>query len=75
MNSCNGFGAFNNKEKLTIFTKNPDFKFNYIDHFCFKSTKEFINKLNRGSAFHGKGEASKMRKIGWYFNININILD
>ena len=70
LKSCNGFGADNSKEKLNIFTTKPDFKFNYIDHFCFKSTEEFINKLVRGSAFYGKGDDIKMKKIGWYFNIN-----
>ena len=70
LTSCNGFGEFNIKEKTKIHTKNPDFKFNYIDHFCFKSTEEFTKKLIRGSAFYGKNNATKLRKIGWYFDKN-----
>lgn len=53
-----------------IFTNKTDFKFYYIDHFCFKSTEEFINKINRGSAYAGKILKKKMTKIGWYFSIN-----
>ena len=70
LKSCNGFGEFNNKEKFSIFSKKPDNIFYYIDHFCFKSTEEFINKLNRGSAFYGKANNIKLKKIGWYFGVN-----
>ena len=51
-------------------TKNPDFQFNYIDHFCFKSTEEFVNKINRGSAFFVILDNIKMVKVSWYFEIN-----
>ena len=70
LRSCNGFGKLNKKEKENILTKNPDFQFNYIDHFCFKSTEEFVNKINRGSAFFGKLDNVKMVKVNWYFEIN-----
>ena len=70
LRSCNGFGKFNKKEKEVIYTKNPDFQFYYINHFCFKSTEEFVNKLNRGSAYYGKVDDYKMVKVGWYFDIN-----
>ena len=70
LKSCNGFGEFNNKEKFSIYSKKPDNIFYYIDHFCFKSTEEFINKLNRGSAFYGKANNIKLKKIGWYFGVN-----
>ena len=70
LKSCNGFGQFNEKEKALIFTQKPDYIFYYIDHFCFKSTEEFINKLNKGDAFFGENFDAKMRKIGWYFDIN-----
>ena len=69
--SCDSFGNNNMREKFReIFTNKTDFKFYYIDHFCFKSTEEFINKINRGSAYVGKALKRKMRKVGWYFNIN-----
>ena len=70
LKSCNGFGQFNDKEKIQIFTQKPDFKYYYIDHYCFKSTEEFIIKLNRGSAFYGKENQTKINKIKWYFNVN-----
>ena len=71
LKSCNGFGQFNYKEKFAIYTKKPEDNFYYIEHFCFKSTEEFINKLNnRGCAFNGKTEEVKLKKIGWYFNVN-----
>ena len=70
LKSCNGFGQFNFKEKYIIFTKNPDFKYYYIDHFSFKSTEEFINKLNKGCAVFGKDTSIILKKIGWYFSTN-----
>ena len=70
LKSCNALGKINNKEKIKIFTINPDYKFYYIDHFCFKSTEEFVNKLNRGSAFYGYDNKIKLKKIDWYFGIN-----
>ena len=70
LKSCNGFGKYNKKEKNNILTKNPDFDSYYLDHFCFKSTEEFVNKINRGSAFYGKEDSTKMVKIGWYFERN-----
>ena len=70
LKSCNGFGKINNKEKIKIFTTNPDFKFYYIDHFCFKSTEEFVNKLNKGDAIFGYDNKAKSKKIDWYFGIN-----
>ena len=70
LTSCNGFGEINKYEKTSIYTNRPDFTFNYIDHFCFKSTQEFTNKLMRGSAFYGKINEIKLKKIHWYFNIN-----
>ena len=57
-------------KKNIIFTKNPDFKYYYIDHFSFKSTEEFINKLNKGCAVFGKDTSIILKKIGWYFSTN-----
>ena len=70
LKSCNGFGNYNLKEKQGVYTYNPDYTYNYIDHFCFKSLEEFINKLNRGDAFHGGIDRIKFRKINWYFSLN-----
>jgi len=70
LKSCNGYGQFNKREKEDYNTYFPDYKFNYIDHYCFKSTEEFINKLNRGCAYFGKGDEIKLKKIEWYFHFN-----
>lgn len=70
LKSCNGFGKYNKNEKYLIFTKNPDYSFNYIDHYLFKSTKEFIDKLNRGFAHSGKKTHKKLLKINYYFEVN-----
>ena len=69
--SCNSFGKFNMKDKFAgLLINKTDFKFYYIDHFCFKSTEEFINKINRGDAHTGKTLRKKMIKIRWYFERN-----
>jgi len=63
--ACNGFGhLFNKKKKMT------DFKYNYFDHFYFKSTEEFIDKINRGDAFFNINKKIKFRKINSYFALN-----
>ena len=51
--ACNGFGK---KIKLNkeYFMINSDSKFYYIDHYFTKSLEEFIGKIKRGSAVHGK---------------------
>ena len=73
--SCNGFGEFNKNEKYYIYTKNPDYTFYYIDHYPFKSTIEFIKKINRGSAISGNSNNSKYRKIKSYFKCNALTLE
>ena len=68
--SCDGFGNFNKQYKHVITTDKPDFEYNYIDHFSYKSTEEFVNKIMRGSAIKGFQIEMKYRKIAWYFGIN-----
>ena len=68
--SCDGFGNYNNKSKGLIITKNPDFEYNYIDHYSYKSTEEFVKKIMRGSAIKGFSKEMKYRKISWYFGVN-----
>ena len=48
----------------------PDFKLYYIDHYYYKSTEEFINKVKRGSCFHGGNNYIKMGRIIKYFTFN-----
>ena len=52
ISSCNEFGI---KKKFinSIHTDKPDYKYYYIDHFRFKSTEEYINKIRRGNCFYG----------------------
>lgn len=66
LKNCDGFGKKNmNKE---IYTRNPDYKYFYIDHFFSKSTEEFIDKLIKGDCRYSKFQKMKLRKIGRYFN-------
>lgn len=63
--SCNGFGHIINKsEKWT------DFKYYYFDHFYFKSTEEYTEKVNRGDGRFGINEKLKLSKIRAYFLYN-----
>ena len=63
--ACNGFGHLYNKKKIMT-----DFKYYYFDHFYFKSTEEFIDKINRGDAFFNINKKIKFRKINNYFRYN-----
>jgi hypothetical protein len=60
---CNSFG------KLKC--KTPDFKDNFIKHYYFKSTEEFIEKINRGDGVFNNTEELKLKKIK-YIKITIN---
>ena len=62
LKSCNSFGG-NNISK-------PDFKYYYVDHYYFKSTEEFINKINRGDAYYKDNKKLKFNKIKFYFAFN-----
>ena len=42
----------------------------YVDHYCFKSTEEYINKINKGDARAGYNKRNKMHKIKLYFKYN-----
>lgn len=50
--------------------KKMDFKNYFIDHFYFKSTEEFIEKINRGDIFYKNINKIKMAKIKYYFKSN-----
>ena len=50
--------------------KKMDFKNYFIDHFYYKSTEEFINKINRGDAYFNDSYGLKKGKIGDYLVIN-----
>ena len=59
---CNGFGHKNDNRY--------DFEYYYIDHYYFKSTEEFIDKINRGDSFYNNTYDLKFLKIKYYFEIN-----
>ena len=65
---CNGYGK---KIKLKNYKYiKPDFRNYYINHYAFKSTEEFINKINRGSCYYGINNKTKLHKINVYFCYN-----
>ena len=53
-----------------IFCNAPDYKYNFIDHYEFKSTEEFISKLNRGIVRRKNKKNHKYYKVFKYFSIN-----
>lgn len=70
---CNGFGNMIKLERIRYCTK-PDFKYHYINHYQYKSTEEFINKIQKGDCLSGDGTEYKLQKIRRYFYVNqINI--
>ena len=56
--------------KLGYTINHPRFKLYYIDHYCFKSTEEYINKINKGDGIFGYNNRTKMHKINLYFGYN-----
>ena len=70
---CNGFGNMIKLERIRYCSK-PDFKYYYINHYQYKSTEEFINKIQKGDCLSGDGNKYKLQKIRRYFYVNqINI--
>lgn len=68
---CNSFGEIvEPTQKMKMTNDINNFKNNYIDHYCFKSTEEYINKINKGDAIFGKNIKTMMHKIKLYFNYN-----
>ena len=58
------------KVKIRNKINHPQFKSYYIDHYCFKSTEEYINKINKGDGIFGYNNRTKMHKINIYFGYN-----
>ena len=58
------------KVRLGYKINHPRFKLYYIDHYCFKSTEEYINKINKGDGIFGYNNRIKMHKINLYFGYN-----
>ena len=69
----NGCDVFGNYVKPTVelkIGKNIKKSDVYIDHYCFKSTEEYINKINKGDARFGFNKGIQMHKIYLYFTYN-----
>ena len=70
---CDVFGESvipTRKRRLGYKINQPKFKQYYIDHYCFKSTEEYINKINKGDGVYGDSIKNKMHKISLYFGYN-----
>ena len=67
--NCDEFG-FKKKFINITHTEKPDYKYYYIDHFYFKSTEEFTNKINRGDCFYGNKTSLNLYWIKRYFEAN-----
>ena len=70
---CNVFGESvipTRKVRLGYKINHQKFKRYYIDHYCFKSTEEYINKINKGDGIFGNNSRTKFHKINLYFGYN-----
>ena len=70
---CDVFGRVvfpTRKVRLGKTINDPKYKMYYIDHYCFKSTEEYINKINKGDGIFGFNNRTKMHKINLYFGYN-----
>ena len=73
ISGCNSNGEIVKPNKLKKMNKTIDInnEYYYIDHFCFKSTLEYINKLKKGDAVFGLNKKRIiMHKIKLYFSYN-----
>ena len=66
LKSCDGYG--NPSNIIGIGTFNVDFNDYYIDHYSFKSTEEFVNKMNKGDVLYNKDNIYERIKV--YFDVN-----
>ena len=65
---CNGFGK--EHKLIGIATNESDYENYYIDHYIYKSTEEFIEKVNKGCAFKYLDKNYQLGRIGSYFRKN-----
>lgn len=66
---CNGFGKIYKYSKIRC-NKSEYNDYYYIDHYMFKSTEEFMNKINRGDCLAHNNMGVKMYKISLYLRFN-----
>ena len=67
-NNCNGFGKLIKRKSIHL--DKPDHKYFYFHHFYFKSSEEYLKKLNVGSVFFGRKRGYKLFNFQLYFAIN-----
>ena len=70
---CNFLGKFIKPSKNVRIDKDfnlPFYRFYYIDHYSFKSTEEYINKINKGDGIFGFSKKNQYHKINLYFKYN-----
>ena len=68
--SCDGFGNIITNKYNNIHLDKPDHKKYYFDHFYFKSSEEYLEKLNKGSVFYGIKRGYNLYWFELYFAIN-----
>jgi hypothetical protein len=66
LKNCDGFG--NPTKIVGISCERSDFEYYYIDHYNFKSTQEFIDKVNKGDVLFYKDNI--IERIRVYFALN-----
>ena len=66
--NCNGFGQ--SITPRSIHLDRPDHKYFYYDHFYFKSSEEYLHKLNVGDVFYGEKKGYDLFRFEIYFSIN-----
>ena len=66
---CNGFGKIYKYSKIRC-NKLEYNNYYYIDHYMFKSTEEFMNKINRGDCLAHNNMGVKIYKISLYLRFN-----
>jgi len=69
-NTCNGNGKII-KEKSNHL-KNPDYTNYYFDHYYFKSSEEFLDKLTKGDVFYKRKKNIKFNFIKYFAYNKIN---
>jgi len=67
---CDGFGKIYNSLRKIRCSESYYNNYYYIDHYMFKSTEEFTNKINRGDCVSAYDMKVKIRKIFLYFKFN-----
>ena len=72
ISGCNSIGEKVKPSQLKKMNNinNSDARYYYIDHYCFKSTEEYISKINKGDGIFGYNNKTRKHKIYLYFSYN-----